>query len=510
MIRIVILVLGVTVFLAAGFAQPARTCESLKSLTLTDATIILAESVPTGAFQPPDGQAPAQAGRGGPVAPPVELPAHCRIALVLTPSADSHIESEVWLPDMDWNGKFEEVGNGGFNGNIVYPAMAAALQEGYATASTDGGHKGGSASFALGHPEKIIDFGYRGIHETALKAKSLIGAYYGRSPRLSYWNGCSTGGRQGLKEAQRFPDDFDGIVAGAPANYETHLHAWTVAVGMAAIKGDQNILPASLMPAIHRAVLASCDSADGLHDGLLNDPRKCAFDPTTLLCRGAANENCLTGDQVEAVKKLYAPLKTKAGQLIFPSFEPGSELGWPIMVSAKAPNAIGQDTFRYLTYGDPNWDWHTFDPDRDTAAADRKDNGIINAIDPELFKFKARGGKLLMYHGWNDQLIAPENSINYYSSVLHKMGSKQESWYRLFMVPGMQHCGGGPGPNQVNWMAALERWRESGAAPDEITAAHVTGTAVDRTRPLCPYPQVATYKGSGSINDAANFACKTP
>ena len=208
--------------------------------------------------------------------------------------------------------------------------------------------------------------------------------------------------------------------------------------------------------------------------------------------------------------KLYALLKTKAGELIFPSFDPGSELGWPIMVSAKAPNAIGQDTFRYLTYGDPNWDWHTFDPDRDTAAADRKDNGIINAIDPELFKFKARGGKLLMYHGWNDQLIAPENSINYYSSVLHKMGSKQESWYRLFMVPGMQHCGGGPGPNQVNWMAALERWRESGAAPDEITAAHVTGTAVDRTRPLCPYPQVATYKGSGSINDAANFACKTP
>ena len=300
---------------------------------------------------------------------------------MLTPSADSHIESEVWLPDMDWNGKFEEVGNGGFNGNIVYPAMAAALQEGYATASTDGGHKGGSASFALGHPEKIVDFGYRGIHETALKAKSLIGAYYGRSPRLSYWNGCSTGGRQGLKEAQRFPEDFDGIVAGAPANYETHLHAWTVAVGMAAIKGDQNILPASLMPVIHRAVLASCDSADGLHDGLLNDPRKCAFDPSTLLCRGAANENCLTADQVEAVKKLYAPLKTKAGELIFPSFEPGSELGWPIMVSAKAPNAIGQDTFRYLTYGDPDWDWHTFDPDRDTAAADQKDNGIINAID---------------------------------------------------------------------------------------------------------------------------------
>jgi len=512
--RMLVLALGATVFAAVAFAQPARTCESLKTLALADTTVTAAESVPAGPFQAPAGPgappnaAPARGGRGG--APPLQLPAHCRIELVLAPSADSHIETEVWLPEADWNGKYEEVGNGGFNGNIVYQAMAAALREGYAAASTDGGHKGGSASFALGHPEKVADFGYRGIHETALKAKSLITAYYGRAPRFSYWNGCSTGGRQGLKEAQRFPDDFDGIVAGAPANYETHLHAWTVEVGMAGIQDGKNILPASLMPVINKAVLAACDAGDGVKDGLLNDPRKCKFDPASLLCQGSSTENCLTADQVAAVKRIYAPAKTRKGELIFPSFEPGSEMGWSTVVSNAAPPQIGVDTFMYLTYADPNWDWHTFDLDRDTAAADRKDDGIINAIDPDLSKFKAHGGKLLMYHGWNDTAIAPENSINYHASVLKKMGSKQDDWYRLFMVPGMQHCGGGPGPNQVNWMGALERWRESGTTPEQVVAAHVAGANVDMTRPLCPYPQVATYKGVGSTNDAASFSCKNP
>lgn len=502
--RINIVGLGAISLVAAGVAQPARTCDSLKSLVLADATITAAEAVAAGPFKAPT--TPELPGRNA----PVMLPAHCRVALLLTPSTDSHIESEVWLPDADWNGKYEEVGNGGFNGNIVYNAMAAALREGYTTASTDGGHKGGSASFALGHPEKVTDFAYRAIHETALKAKILVTAYYGRAAKFSYWNGCSTGGRQGLKEAQRFPEDFDGVVAGAPANYETHLHAWTVEVGMAAIKNDKNILPASTYPIINKAVLAACDAHDGVVDGLLNDPRKCKFDPEKLLCTGGATDNCLTGDQVEAVKKIYAPAKSKDGYLIFPSFEPGSEMGWGLLAGGNEPAAIGQDTFRYLTYANPNWDWHTFDLDRDTAAADQKDDGTIDAIDPDLSKFKAHGGKLLMFHGWNDTAIAPENSINYHASVLKKMGNKQEDWYRLFMVPGMQHCGGGPGPNQINWMGALERWREAGTAPEQIFAAHVTGPNVDMTRPLCPYPQVATYKGVGSVNDAASFSCKNP
>jgi feruloyl esterase len=356
----------------------------------------------------------------------------------------------------------------------------------------------------------LVDFAYRAVHEMTVKSKALIAAYYGRQARLSYWNGCSTGGRQGLKAAQRFPEDFDGIYAGAPANNETHLHAWTVQIGMAAIKDDKNILPASTYPLINRAVLDACDKLDGVKDGLLTDPRKCHFDPSVLLCKGGSTESCLSQDQVDAVKKIYMPAKTKSGQLIFPPYEPGSEMAWALLAGGNTPNQLGIDTFMYLTYADPKWDWHTFDLDRDTAAADKKDDNVIDAIDPDLSKFKAHGGKLLMYHGWNDTAIAPENSNNYYSSVLKKMGSKQDDWYRLFMVPGMQHCNGGPGPNQFPGMAALERWREGGVAPDQIVAAHVTGASVDMTRPLCPYPQVAVYKGVGSTNDAASFSCKAP
>jgi len=491
-------------FAAAAFGQSGKSCESLKSLSLPDTTITAAEMVAAGPME-----TPGRSGRGNAGPAPV-LPAHCRVAAVLTPSADSHIEAEFWMPAADWNGKFEEVGNGGFAGTISFPAMGAALREGYATASTDTGHKGGSASFALGHPEKMVDFAWRSVHETAVKAKLLINAYYGRNARLSYWNGCSTGGRQGLKEAQRFPDDFDGILAGAPANYETHLHAWTVEIGMAVVKDDKNILPASTYPVINKAVLAACDSLDGIKDGLLNDPRKCHFDPSALLCANGQTENCLNADQVAAVKKIYAPAKTRKGELIFPSYQPGSEMAWGTLLGGNAPAQLGQDTFMYLTYADPKWDWHTFDLDRDTAEADRKDDGVIDAIDPDLSKFKAHGGKLLMYHGWNDTAIAPENSINYYSSVLAKMGSKQDNWYKLYMVPGMQHCGGGPGPNQINWMGALERWREGGQAPDVLIANHVTGGNVDRSRPLCPYPQVAVWKGVGSTNDVASFTCKAP
>lgn len=501
--RIIALALGAILFAAAALAQSADSCEGLKSLSLPNTTITAAEPVAAAPFRPP-GPAPATP------QPAPMLPAHCRVAAAIEPVADSHIEVEIWMPAADWNGKFQAVGNGGFNGSISYPAMAAALREGYATASTDTGHRGGSASFALGHPEKVIDFGYRAVHEMTVKAKAVIAAYYGRSPRFSYWNGCSTGGRQGLKEAQRFPEDFDGILAGAPANYETHLHAWSVAVSMAAIQGNQNILSPGKLPLIHQAVLAACDALDGVKDGLLNDPRRCRFDPATLLCSGADSENCLTAAQVQAVKKIYAPLKTRAGALIFPSFALGSELGWTRMVTGTSPPAIGQDTFRYLTYADPNWDWRTFDVDRDTAAADQKDNGVINAIDPDLSRFKARGGKLLLYHGWNDTAITPENTINYYSSVLNKLGSGQDDWMRLFMAPGIEHCGGGPGPNQFHLMGALERWREAAAAPEQITAYHVTGGAVDMSRPLCPYPQVAVWKGAGSTNDAASFTCKAP
>src|SRR5712692_5482216 len=314
-------------FVLVGSVLAAAPCESLKSLALPGTVITAAELVPAGPYAVPS---PAGgAGRGGPVPapPPLTLPARCRVAVVLKPSSDSEIELEVWLPSETWNGKFEAVGNGGWAGTISFAAMASALQEGYATASTDTGHKGGNATFAIGHPEKVIDFAYRAVHEMTVTSKALIAAFYGRAPRLSYWNGCSTGGRQGLMEAQRYPADFDGIIAGAPANYQTHLHAWDLGVSVHALKDEASLVSPAKAAALNKAVLDACDARDGVKDGLLNDPRACHPDLSTLLCRGADTDNCLTAPQLETVKSVYAPAKTHSGELIFPGKEPGSETG---------------------------------------------------------------------------------------------------------------------------------------------------------------------------------------
>jgi feruloyl esterase len=440
------------------------------------------------------------------------LPARCRIAATLTPSADSDIKMELWLPAEDWYGKFEAVGGGGWAGQISFAAMVTALQEHYATASTDTGHAGGNANFALGHPEKIVDFGYRAIHEMTVKSKDIIKAYYGRAPRLSYFNGCSTGGRQALMEAQRYPEDFDGIVAGAPANNHLHLHAASVAraIDLINIQGDR-VLSEAKLRFFAKSVMDACDALDGVKDGLLQDPRKCKFDPSTLLCRGADSDTCLTQPQLEAVKRMYADTRTSKGEIVWTGFAPGSELGWNALRTANnnGPGAGAFDSIRILGYQDMSFDWHNFNLDRDLALAVEK-AGYINAGNPDLSGFKSRGGKLILYHGWNDAGIAPGNTINYYSSVLGKMGRNQDNWMRLYMIPGMEHCRGGPGPDQFNVLVAIERWRESNEAPGQIVAAHVANGRVDRTRPLCPYPQVAVYKGTGSINDAASFSCKAP
>jgi feruloyl esterase len=389
--------------------------------------------------------------------------------------------------------------------------MIAARTRGYATASTDTGHKGGRGAFALGHPEKLTDFAHRAVHEMSVKAKALITAYYDSAPRHSYWNGCSSGGKQGLKEAQRYPDDYDGIISGAPANYWTHLMSADLWLGLTTLKNTASYIPKEKYPMITRAVPAACDALDGIKDGLLDDPRKCRFDPSTLLCPGAEDENCLTAAQVEAAKKIYAPARNPAtGAVIFPGLQPGSEMAWATVAGGPEPFSIPLDHFRYVVYENPQWDWRSFDLVRDAGLADEKDRGLLNATDPNLKAFKARGGKLLMYHGWNDTLIAPENSINYYDSVLAAMGPKQDGFFRLFMAPGMLHCGGGPGPNQFDAVAALERWVEAGTPPDQIIASHVTQNRVDMTRPLCPYPQVAVWKGVGSTTDAASFVCREP
>ena len=519
-------------FLLVGAVSAAIPCEGMKSISLPDVTVTSAGLVPAGPFTPPApvgppggpvaarGQgAPAQAGpagagrggRGGqvPAALPLMLPAHCRVVATLKPSPDSAIDIEVWLPAENWNGKYEAVGNGGWAGVISYAAMASAVQEGYATSSTDTGHKGGNASFAVGHPEKLIDFAHRAVHEMTVKSKAIIAAYYDRAPRLSYWNGCSTGGRQGLMEAQRYPDDFDAVLAGAPANYQTHLHTWDLSVAIPVLNDQSAAVPGAKLTMLNKAAIDACDARDGIKDGLLNDPRSCRFDPSVLLCKGADSDACLTAPQLESVKRMYAAARTKSGGTIFPGKDPGSETGWTVISGALQPPGVSVGSFQ-VAYNNVEWDWKTFDLDRDLKLVDEKVGAIVNAVNPDLSAFKARGGKLLMYHGWNDTAISAGNSIDYYASVLAKMGPRQENFARLFMAPGMQHCGNGPGPNQVNYMAALERWRESGAPPDQLIASHVSGTRVDMTRPLCPYPQLAQYKGVGSTNDAANFVCKAP
>jgi len=464
----------------------------------------LAELVPAGGF--------VLRGKGTTAPQFSHLPAFCRLATTLTPSSDSDIKVEIWMPAQTWNGKFLAVGNGGWAGTISYGALASALQEGYATASTDTGHAGGSASFAIGHREKLIDFAYRAVHEMTVTSKAIVAAFYDRAPRFSYWTGCSTGGRQALMEAQRYPEDFDGIIAGAPANNQTHLCAWRLAGEARILQEPASVVPPAKLALVNRAVLAACDALDGVADGLLTDPRQCHFDPERLLCRGGGGDDCLTAVQVEAVKMAYAPARRKTGELIYPGLVPGGETGWAMLTGANPePGGIDVGMFRYVAHEDPAWDWRTFDLDRDTSLIDKK-AGFIDAVNPDLSAFRARGGKLLIYHGWNDGgsggAISPQNSINYYSSVLEKMGSQQQDWLRLFMVPGMAHCGGGVGPNQVNWTAALERWRESGIAPNQLIASRVSDNRVDMTRPICSYPQVAQHSGVGSTNDAANFACK--
>jgi feruloyl esterase len=487
--------------LLAAAPAVAASCEDLASLSLPDTTIMLAQSVPAGELSLPGGRGP------GGVTSYKDLPAFCRVAATLRPTSDSDIRIEVWLPTSGWNGKFQAVGNGGWAGTISYREMADALRLGYATASTDTGHIGGSGSFALGHPEKLIDFGYRSEHEMTVKAKAMVNAMYGNAPKYSYWNGCSTGGRQGLKEAQRYPADYDGIIAGAPAN-RTALAMW---VAFALLKDQASYIPASKYPLVHQAVLEACDARDGLKDGLIEDPTRCNFDPKVLLCKGADGTGCLTAPQVEAVRKIYAPTTNpRTGQQISPSLVPGTELGWGVLGKGPDPSGVMLDHYKYVVFRDPKWDWRTFDFDHDIDLSEKPEAAVMNATNPNLTPFFAHDGKLLLYHGWSDPNVAALSTIKYYETVVDTMGgaAKTANNIRLFMEPGMGHCGGGEGPNVFDKVGALEQWVEDQKAPERIIASHMTNGKVDRTRPLCPYPQVAQYKGSGSIDDAANFVCK--
>lgn len=487
-----------TVLLASlvSAALHAQSCDRLSKLASPKVSITLAKLVDTGIFTPTESAIALH-----------HLPAFCRVVATLKPSSDSDIRVEVWLPATEWNGKFLAVGSGGWGGSIAYDSMADALRRGYATSATDDGHTGPGAAFVVGHPQKFIDFAYRAEHEMTIEAKAFIKAFYGRDARYSYWDGCSGGGREGLLQAYRYPDAFDGIIAGDPAN--VRRNAWALWLAVQTFKDPDAYIPPEKYSMIHRAILDACDSKDGLKDGLIESPESCQFDFRTLLCKAADRPDCLTGRQAQSAQTILSPATTRTGKVLFPRLEPGTELRWGRLAGGPEPADLFLDEFRYVVYPDSNWNWRTFDLDRDAARADAVDKEIDD-LNPHLTSFAKHGGKLLIYHGWADQQVAPGSSIEFYKSVvdMSEDPTQASNWIRLFMVPGMAHCSGGEGPDTFDKLSVIEQWVEQGKAPAQIIAAHQTAGKIDRTRPLCPYPQAADYNGTGNIDEASNFSCR--
>lgn len=503
----------------AQLSAPAA-CSNVAKITAKNVSVESATLVSAGAFTAPGANVGPRAARNF-----ADAPEFCRVIAHSRPTADSDIVIEVWLPTSNWNGRLQGIGTGGFAGVIPYPAMAESITRGYVAAATDTGHKGGGdPKWALGHQEKIVDYGHRGIHEMTVFAKAALAAFYGRTSRHAYFVGCSNGGRQALMEAQRYPGDYDGILAGAPANNWTHL--LTSALWAMQATGDvDSYIPRSKWSAVARAVNNACDSRDGVRDGVLNDPRECRFDAATIQCKSGANDDtCLTSKQVTALKKIYAGAHDSHGRVILPGLLPGGERGpngWEGWISGDKlgdSNAFffGNGYFRNFVFDDPSWDYRDANLDSALNAADRRTSVALNATDPDLSRFAKRGGKLILYHGWNDAAIPAGSTVEYFESVQKKMGPTN-NFLRLYMVPGMQHCGGGPGANSFgqgansapfdpdhNIYKALERWVEQGVAPGPITASHDNPVF---TRPLCPYPQKALWSGRGATTDAADFAC---
>jgi feruloyl esterase len=506
--------LRITVLVLLALPAAAADCEALAKLTLPATTISLAQAVSSGSFQPPNGK------------PISNLPPFCRVAGTIRPSPDSDIQFEVWMPASGWTKKFQGIGNGGFAGAISFGGLADAVRNGYAAASTDTGHQAGGADakWALNHPEKIIDFGHRAIHEMTVKGKAIAGAYYDEPPKRSYFISCSNGGRQALMEAQRYPEDYDGIIAGAPANDWVDLMSGAASHMRRTLADPAGYIPAAKLPAIEAAALAACDSADAVKDGVVENPAACRFDTSPLLCKGEESNTCLTAPQLRSLDAIYDGLRDKKGKKLYPGYPHSGEAdpgGWGPWITGTAPEksllfAFSTNFFKYMVHSNPDWDFKTFDAERDVKAAEKL-APVLSAVNPDLKAFRARGGKLILYHGWCDAAIPATSAINYYESVVKKMGARRASEFiRLFLLPGVQHCAGGAGPSafgqggvargdaNANIAAALERWVDQGTAPEQIIASRQNPS---RTRPICAYPKTARYKGSGSTDDAANFEC---
>ena len=498
----------------------AADCAAMKNLKLVDTTISNAERVSSGDVNDID-------------TPLHGLPVFCRVTGVLRPTSDSEIWFEVWIPEDGWNGRFLGVGNGGFAGSIYYQQLAGNLKRGFATAGSDAGHaaEAEDASWAFGHPEKIKDFGWRAVHLTAVRAKEIVAAYYGKPATKAYFDSCSDGGREALMEAQRFPEDYDGILAGAPANNWVHMVSSGVDVAQTTRRDPRAYISSLKLPAIQQASLAACDAQDGVKDGIINDPRQCHFDPEVLLCKGEETIDCLTKPQVNSLKKYYQGGVDAQGKSILRGFTPGDETGWREWVVGHGPGSASGDGyvrnyFRYMVSGDPTWNVLTANVDASLKQAAVATGAALDATNSDLSNFAARGGKLVIYHGWNDQAISPWNSIAYYESVENNMGAeKASSFVKLYMAPGVEHCTSGPGPSffgqfglptsgvaKFGVFDALVDWVEKGTQPQSVVATKYApgsdgANKVAMTRPLCPYPQVAKYKGTGDTNDAANFSC---
>lgn len=521
-----------TPHIAEAQSPHADACSRLQQLSLDHARVISARTVAAGAFVAP----PGPNGKAEQLPSFRTLPAFCRAVIQAVPTSDSDIRIEVWLPAAAWKGRLQGVGNGGFAGTIDYQLMALALGKGLAVTGTDTGHAGDGidASWALGHPEKVADFGWRGIHQMTVQAKAVVAAYYGAHSRQNYFVGCSDGGREALMEAQRFPADYDGILAGAPAYAWTELMA-NAALGMQALlEQPASYIPPAKVPLITRSIVAACDPVDGLKDGLIADPRQCRYDPATLTCRPGQSASCLTRAQTTTLATLFA--EKHVGSVTLPGFLPsGGEEdpnGWPSWVTGPARGkstgvGFAAGFFNNMVYGTHDWDFRKFEPVAGLAAARAKTAEPLDAMSTDLRPFQQRGGKLILYHGWADAAISPLYSIRYYDGLKAKMGEGNTTKFaRLYLLPGVQHCAGGPGPDMMgqfglldakatagdNAFRALEDWVEEGKAPGAIIAAKYAkpsepATTV-MTRPACPYPQQAHYKGAGDSKKASSFVCR--
>ena len=518
---------------AAAIPAAAATCESLALQKPPDGKITSAEVVAAGSFTPP-GPGGVLAGGTGGDAGFRAAPAFCRVTATLTPSADSDIKIEVWMPVENWNGKLVGTGNGVWAGSISYSSLAEPLARGYATMATDGGHTGNgmSVAFAAGHPEKLVDFGYRAVHEMTVKAKFFIEAFYGKKEQRSLWVSCSTGGRQGLMASYRYPDDFVGISSMAPANPMVDLMIGSMQANYAATKEAGRRLSSQQLTIANRAYIAQCDEKDGVKDGIVSDPASCNFDPRSIACKDGAAGDCLTAAQAEAFRDVYGGVKnSRTGEKIYAGFEPGSEQQLTMLVAGNEPFAAATSFFKDIVFADQKWDFKTYDYDKDIDTSRKSASAVLDVPANGPVKFLEGGGKLLLSHGWGDGLIPARSTIDFYQSLTANLkNEKLKDSVQLFMMPGVGHCGGGDGPSVVDMLSELDQWVETGKKPERIVASRpvppakpaasgkpgalpekpVAAQSQQRpmTRPLCPWPQVAVYKGSGSTDDAVNFECR--